>query len=143
MRALIESRKMIIAATIVACMFAAASVWAQEGGGQGGGEHHGRGMPSPEERADHLKKALDLSDDQHDKVLAAYQDEQKQMEALRSDTSLSRDDRRSKMKTIHENTVSQIKGVLNPDQSKKFDEMEQNMAQHRGQRGGGENAPPQ
>jgi len=146
MRASIEFRELICAAAIVACMFLGVSALAQEGGGQGGGERHGRGMPSPEERTDRLKNALNLSDDQKDKVLSIYQDEQKQMEALRSDTSSSREDRRSKMRQIHENTVSQIKGVLNPDQAKKFDEMEQKMMEERrAQRGGGnrENAPPQ
>jgi Spy/CpxP family protein refolding chaperone len=145
MRASIDGRNVICVATIVACMFAVGSAWAQEGGGgQSGGERHGHRMPSPEERADHLKKALDLNDDQQGKVLSIYQDEQKQMDALRSDTSSSREDRWSKMRQIHENTVSQIKSVLNPDQAKKFDDMEQKMAERRGQRGGNrENAPSQ
>ena len=35
--------------------------------------------------------------------------------ALRSNNSLSREDRWSKMKQIYENTVGQIKGTLNED----------------------------
>lgn len=146
MRASINGRKMICAATIVACMFAAAFAWAQEGqAGQGGSERpHRRMMASPEERADRLGKALDLNDDQKGKVLSIYQDEQKQMEALRSDTSTSRDDRMAKMKQIHENSTTQIKGLLNPDQAKKFDDMQQRMEERRGGGGGNkENAPPQ
>jgi len=125
-------------------MFLTVSARAQEGGeGQGGGRHGGQMMASPEERTERLTKALNLSDDQKGKVLSIYKDEQKQMEALRSDTSSSREDRRSKMMQIHENTVSQIKGVLNPDQAKKFDEMQQRMRERR-ERGGGnrEGAPP-
>jgi len=63
---------------------------------------------------------------------------------LRSDSSLSRDDRWAKMKEIHQNTNSQIKGLLDPDQAKKFDEMQQRMEQRREQRGNDnkENAPP-
>lgn len=88
-------------------------------------------MPTPEQRTDHLASALNLSDDQRAKALSIYQDEDKQMSALRSDSSTSRDDRRAKMQQIHENTVSQIKGFLNADQAKKFDEMQQNMGRHR------------
>ena len=38
----------------------------------------------------------------------------------------------SKMREIHQNTNSQIKGILNPDQAKKFEEMQQQMGEHRG-----------
>jgi periplasmic protein CpxP/Spy len=131
----------------IAFLFAALPTLAQEGApSEGGG--HGRGhMMSPEQRTEHLTKALNLSDDQKSKVLSMLQDEQKQMEAMRSDSSLSREDRRSKMREIHENTSSQIKGTLNPDQAKKFDEMQQRMAEHREQRGNDNNKdnppPPQ
>jgi periplasmic protein CpxP/Spy len=103
---------------------------------------HGR-MMSPEDRTNHLTKALGLNDDQKSKVLSIFQDEQKQMEALRSDNSSSREDRWSKMKQIHESTVSQIKGTLNPDQAKKFDEMQQKMEERREQRNQGNAPPPQ
>jgi Spy/CpxP family protein refolding chaperone len=132
----------------IVLVFAAAVVWAQENEAPPPADHHGRGrMMSPEDRTNHLAKALNLSDDQKGKVLSIFQDEQKQMEALRSDNSLSREDRWSKMKQIHENTVSQIKGTLNEDQAKKFDEMQQRMEQRREQRGqgnghGNDNAPP-
>jgi periplasmic protein CpxP/Spy len=129
---------------VIGLMFRALPTLAQEGGpGQGGGHRRGH-MMSPEERTEQLTKALDLSDDQKGKVLSIYQDEQKQMEAVRSDSSSSRDDRWSKMREIHQNTISQIKGTLNPDQAKKFDEMQQQMEEHRGQRGNDNkpNAPP-
>jgi hypothetical protein len=125
-------------------MFATIPSLAQEGGpSKGGGHRHGR-MMSPEERTEHLTKALSLSDDQKGKVLSILQDEQKQMEGVRSDSSLSRDDRWSKMREIHQNTTTQIKGALNPDQAKKFDEMQQRMEEHREQRGNNnkDNAPP-
>ncbi|HKW19064.1 MAG TPA: hypothetical protein VJO35_16265 [Terriglobales bacterium] len=140
-------RSMIMACTAVtlAFLFTALVVLAQDNQSAPPPEHrggHGH-MMNPENRADHLAKALSLSDDQKGKVLSIYQDEQKQMEALRSDNSVSREDRWSKMKQIHENTVSQIKGTLNPDQAKKFDDMQQKMQERREQRGQGSgNAPP-
>jgi Spy/CpxP family protein refolding chaperone len=137
--------RMACAVVVIGLMYAAMPALAQEGGpGQGGGHRHGRMMMSPEERTEHLTQALNLSDDQKGKVLSIFQDEQKQMEALRSDSSLSRDDRWSKMREIHQNTTTQIKDTLNPDQAKKFDEMQQQMEAHREQRGNNnkDNAPP-
>ena len=139
-----RSIKMAGAIVAIGLMFAAMPALAQEGGqGEGGGHHRGR-MMSPEERTEHLTQALNLSDDQKSKVLSIFQDAQKQMEAVRSDSSLSRDERWSKMREIHQNTTTQIKGTLNPDQAKKFDEMQQRMEERREQRGGNnkDNAPP-
>ena len=135
--------KMAWAVVVIGLIFAAIPALAQEGGSGQGGGHRGR-MMSPEERTEHLTQALNLSDDQKSKVLSIFQDEQKQMEAVRSDSNLSREDRWSKMREIHQNTTTQIKGTLNPDQAKKFDEMQQQMEEHREQRGGNnkDNAPP-
>lgn len=136
--------KTACAVGVVGLMFAAMPTLAQEGG-PGGGGGHGRGrMMSPEERTEHLAQALSLSDDQKGKVLSIFQDEQKQIEALRSDSSLSQEDRWSKMREIRQNTNTQIKGTLNPDQAKKFDEMQQQMEERRQQRGNNnkDNAPP-
>ena len=136
--------KAACAVVVIGLMFAAMPTPAQEGApGEGGGHRRGH-MMSPEERTEHLTQALNLSDDQKGKVLSIFQDEQKQMEAVRSDSSLSRDDRWSKMREIHQNTLTQVKGTLNPDQAKKFDEMQQRMEERREQRGNNnkDNAPP-
>ena len=138
-----KSIKMAGAVVVIGLMFAAMPALAQEGGPGGGGHRHGR-MMSPEERTDHLTQALNLSDDQKGKVLSIFQDEQKQMEAVRSGSSLSRDDRWSKMREIHQNATTQVKGTLNADQAKKFDEMQQRMEERREQRSSNnkDNAPP-
>ncbi|HEY7352074.1 MAG TPA: hypothetical protein VH596_04830 [Terriglobales bacterium] len=133
--------KSLCASALLICVFAAMQGWSQDDQAPPP-EHRGhRHMMSPENRTDHLTKALSLTDDQKSKVLSIYQDEQKQMEALRADSSTSRDDRWAKMKQVHENTVSQIKGTLNPDQAKKFDDMQQRMQEHRQHRSG-DNPPP-
>lgn len=136
--------KTACAVGVVGLMFAAMPTLAQEGGPGGGGGHRRGRMMSPEERTEHLTQALSLSDDQKGKVLSIFQDEQKQVEALRSDSSLSQEDRWSKMREIRQNTNTQIKGTLNPDQAKKFDEMQQQMEERRQQRGNNnkDNAPP-
>lgn len=84
-------------------------------------------MATPEERADRISKALNLTDDQKAKVLSIYQDEQKQMSDLKTDTSLSDDARHDKMKQIHQSSTSKIKDLLSADQAQKFDAMEQKM----------------
>ena len=101
---------------------------------------HGRRHFDPEKRAEMLGKHLNLTSDQQGKVLDVLKSEQSQMESLHSDTSLSQDDRHAKMMDIHKTSNEQIRALLNPDQQKKFDEMQS----HRGNWGheGGQAAPP-
>jgi Spy/CpxP family protein refolding chaperone len=96
----------------------------------GGGHWGGHKRPSVDQQVKHLTKALKLNDDQQTKVRSALEDQQKQMEQIHNDSSLSRDDRASKMKEIHESTNTQIKSVLNDDQQKKFDQIQQKHQEH-------------
>jgi hypothetical protein len=97
---------------------------------------HGRGQFDPGKRTEMLTKQLDLSSDQQSKVLDTLKSEQSQMESLRSDSSLSQDDRRAKMMDIHKSTNDQIRGVLNSDQQKKWDDMQSKHEQWQGHHGG-------
>jgi Spy/CpxP family protein refolding chaperone len=102
-----------------------------------GGHGHRRGMAmDPDSQLKHLSKRLNLSDDQQTKVKPILEDQQKQMQQLWSDNSLSRQDRFSKMRDIRENIDSQIKNVLNQDQQKKFEQMREEqrsrMREHTG-----------
>jgi periplasmic protein CpxP/Spy len=114
----------------------------------GGGRHHG--AMDPERRSAELTKKLNLSSDQQAKVLSALQSEKSQMESVHQDSSLSQQDRHSKMMDIRTATDSQIRGVLNADQQKKFDQMQARREQRMGNRGGAapdansaQPAPPQ
>ncbi len=123
----------------------AGSAPAQSGqqAGEQNGQWHGRGgHMDPEKRTEMLTKHLKLTSDQQPKVLEALKSEQSQMESLHSDSSLSQDDRRSKMMEIHKTTNDQIRAVLTPDQQKKFDEM-QSHREHWGQgQGQGQGSGP-
>ena len=105
-----------------------------------GGRHHG--PPDPAERTRELTKHLKLTSDQQTKVQSALESEHSQMESLHQDTSLSQQDRHAKMMEIRNSTDTQIRGLLDSTQQKKWDEMqarrEQRM-QNRGQQG----PPPQ
>ena len=100
---------------------------------------HGHHHFNPERRAEMLGKHLNLTSDQQGKVLDILKSEQSQMQSLHSDTSLSQDDRHAKMMDIRKTSNDQIRGLLNPDQQKKFDEM-RSRHEHWGHEGG--QAPP-
>jgi len=80
-------------------------------------------------------------------VQEILQSEHSQMESLHQDTSLSQQDRRTKMMDIQKSTHAQIRALLDPTQQKKWDEMLANREQwgqgHRhGAPTGGDQAPP-
>jgi periplasmic protein CpxP/Spy len=100
------------------------STQSQKGYGHGAGEGRGRGMGmNPDAMLEHMSKELNLTDDQKTKIKPILEDQSKQMQDLRQNTSGSEQDRRAKMKQIHENTMSQLRPILNSDQQKKLDEM--------------------
>jgi protein CpxP len=98
---------------------------------QGHGKH---GKQDPAERVQKLSKKLNLSSEQQTKVQGILESQQQQMQSLRQDTSLSAQDRKAKAADLRQSTSSQIRAVLNADQQKKFDQMEQKhkqrMAKH-------------
>jgi protein CpxP len=122
--------------------------------GQMGGphDHMGRmgGPPSPQQHLDHLARMLNLTDDQKAKIKPILEDESTQVQSLHQDTSLSMQDRRTKMRGIHDTTMSQIRSVLTSDQQAKLDSMKQHegmgrgksMGQGMGPKGEGQQQPP-
>ncbi len=102
---------------------------------------HGRGGHfDPQRMTNHLTKELNLTSDQQTKVLDILKSQQSQMESLHSDTSLSQQDRRQKMMDIRKSSDEQIRGTLNPDQQKKWDEMQSKQRQWHEH--GQQSAPP-
>jgi periplasmic protein CpxP/Spy len=105
-----------------------------------GGGH--RGPMDPAQRTQELTQRLNLTADQQTKVQQILQSESSQIESLRSDSSLSQQDRRGKMMDIHQATNTQIRAVLDPNQQKQWDAMQANRGQ-RGHRHGAPNAGDQ
>ena len=103
---------------------------------------HGPMMPSVDDQIKHLTKKLNLSDDQQAKLKPILEDQHKQMETIHDDSSLSREDRFSKMQALRQSSDTQIKGVLNEDQQKNFDKMREEQRGRMGKWKGGDNAPP-
>ena len=109
-----------------------------------GGWH--RGQQDPAQRTKELTKHLNLTSDQQTKVQDIFQSEHTQMESLHQDSSLSQQDRRAKMMDIHTGTNSQVRALLDPNQQKKWDEMqakrEQRMQNRHPDTGSGQATPP-
>jgi len=95
-------------------------------------EHGHGGHFDPEKRTEMLTKQLKLTSDQQPKVLDIYKSVQSQMQTLRSDSSLSQDDRRSKMMEIRKTSDDQIRALLDANQQKKWDEMQSKHEQWQG-----------
>jgi protein CpxP len=105
------------------------------------------GAPDPAKQTAQLTKKLNLTSDQQTKVSSIFQSEHSQMESLRQDSSLSEQDRHSKMRSIHEAANTQIRGLLDSNQQKTWDTMQANREermQNRGQKsnGGDQASPP-
>ncbi len=88
------------------------------------------GMRGP--TLDQLAQQLNLTDDQKAKVKPILEARDKKRGELRSDTSLSSEDRRTKLQSAREEAAAQMKAVLTPEQFDKWQKIEQ-----RGRRPGG------
>ncbi len=119
-----------------------------QGTGQGMGRGMGQGMGhrpmmSVDDQLQHLTKKLKLSDDQQAKLKPILEDQNKQMEQIHNDSSLSREDRFSKMQDLRQSSDTQIKSVLNEEQQKSFDKMrEEQRERMKHWRRGGDTPPP-
>ena len=115
----------------------------ESGPGTGRGMGH-RPRMSVDEQLERLTKKLKLSDDQQAKLKPILEDQNKQMEQIHNDSSLSREDRFSKMQALRQGSDTQIKTVLNEEQQKSFDKMreEQRDRMKQGRRGGDTPPPP-
>ncbi len=122
--------KKSITLTVIALALAVASAWAQTPPGR-------PGPMSPDQRLQMMTKQLNLTADQQEKIKPLLENQSQEMQSLRQDSSLSRDDRMSKMQEIRQSTNDKIKETLSPEQQQKFEQM---MSRH-GHGPGGQTAP--
>jgi len=94
----------------------------------------------PGRRVQMLKERLNLSDDQTAQVKTILEDGRTKMEALRSNSSLSQDDRRSQAMSIRKAENDKIEALLTSDQKTKYQAMQAEMRDR--MRGGGPGGPP-
>jgi len=100
----------------------------------------------PAKRLEMMQKRLKLSDDQTAQVKAIFDDGRSKMEALRSNTALAPQDRRTQGRALMEQENAKVEAVLTPDQKAKYEEMREKqrerMEQGGGRRGGPGGPPP-
>jgi periplasmic protein CpxP/Spy len=118
------SISLLLAIALLAC---GTALYAQDSMSQGQAaaapqDHHP--MMSPDQRLQHMTRQYNLTEDQQTKIKPILEQEQQQMQTLRSDTSMSQQDRMSKIRELRQSTNEQIKGVLTPDQQKKWEAMQ-------------------
>jgi periplasmic protein CpxP/Spy len=90
------------------------------------GYHRHHHAPDPHRAALRVGQRLGLSADQTAKLEPIFADSQQKIAALRSDTSLSPDQKRQQFRAIHENTKTQLATVLTPDQMQQLRNMRHN-----------------
>lgn len=102
-----------------------------------------RGGPMGAERQiEQMRQQLNLTDAQVSQIRPILADSQKQMMALRGDSTMSQDDRRAKMMSIHQDSVAKVKAVLTDAQKTQYDAMIAKQMQERREHMGNGGAPP-
>lgn len=81
--------------------------------------------------ADRLADELGLSDEQRAKLKPLFVQERAEIDALRADTSLAKEDRRAKAGAIHKKYRELRDAILTPEQKAKADKLRENMGKRR------------
>ncbi|RXK54789.1 hypothetical protein ESB00_02510 [Oleiharenicola lentus] len=74
-----------------------------------------------EKAGDRMAEALGLSDDQKVQMKAIGDQERAEMQALRADTALAKEERKAKVQAIHQKYKAQRDALLTPEQKVKAD----------------------
>jgi len=133
---------------------------AQDGGAPAPGGHHGHGggdrVAQMKAHEDHqlegMTKKLNLTADQQTQIKQVFADSDAKVAALFADSSIPKEDKRSKMMDLIKERQAAIRATLTPQQTTKFDQekAQERMHKHGGPDGagapggdmGGDNPPP-
>ena len=86
--------------------------------------------PSTTTQSQNGKNSLGLSADQKTQIKQIRQNEKQQIQAVKADNSLSKDQKKAKLKDLHQSSTSQINGLLTPEQQQKFAQRRANHRKH-------------
>jgi Spy/CpxP family protein refolding chaperone len=119
---------------LAACLFAVAALAQQNPPAQESGDHkhsgHMAGMGNADDHVKELTTKLNLTADQQAKVKAILEENHQKMETTMKDESLSKEERHTRMMSMHESVHSKVREVLTDDQKPKFDAMVKDMEDH-------------
>jgi Spy/CpxP family protein refolding chaperone len=85
----------------------------------------------PQQQVARLSRKLQLTPAQAAKIEPILQSRQQQMQQLRADTSMTPNDRRTKMRSIMQDANTQLQSVLTDSQKQQYQQMMQQAMQHR------------
>jgi len=131
---------------LIAALGVTLAAFAQSTGtGQGpyGGERRGRTggqgdrnrqPPSVDDQVKRFTRRLNLNAEQQQKLRPILQDRMDQVQKLRDDSGMSRQERRAKFIEIQQSASQKIRDLLNDEQKKKFDEDQQKQRERIQQR---------
>jgi protein CpxP len=91
-------------------------------------------------RSSSVEDELQLTEDQKAKLQPIIQDEMIQIDAVRTDNSLSMEQKQAKVSQIKKDHFPKIEAILTPEQRKKLADMQERARQ---QRQGGSQSNPQ
>lgn len=100
-----------------------------------GGWHRGRGMRGAGGGGNGLaglSSKLNLTDDQKAKIQPLMADQQKQVQAIKQDTTLTPEQKQSKIQEVRKATRQQLTSILTPEQQQQMKQMMHGMRQRRG-----------
>lgn len=78
---------------------------------------------TPEEKLQRLSQVLGLSPQQKSQLLPVLQAEAPKLEAIKSNPSLSKRDKKKELKAIHDQADPQVKAILSPTQYEQWKEI--------------------
>lgn len=99
------------------------------------GNHH---TQNPDRQAKHLRKELGLTAGQTAQLKPILADRAQQVQSLRSDSSLTPQDRHAKLQAIQKDSKEKIEAILNDQQKQQFEQMLQERRAKRKQPSPGE-----
>jgi Spy/CpxP family protein refolding chaperone len=76
------------------------------------------------------KNDLGLNADQKSQIKQIRQNEKQQIQTVKADNSLNKDQKKAKIKDIRQNSTSQINSLLTPEQQQKFAQRRANHRKH-------------
>jgi len=100
------------------------------------------GRPSIDDQVRMLTTELNLSADQQTKLRSILSDQHQQAMTVVNDTSLSRDQKVEKIKTLREATITKARAIMNDEQKTKLDSMLQQQQQMHAPSGQGQSTTP-
>jgi Spy/CpxP family protein refolding chaperone len=88
-----------------------------------------------------MAQKLNLSQQQQDQLKPILEKQREQAKAIWQDNSLTQEQKKEKMQAIRKDTQAQLNTILTPEQQQQWQQMRENMKQHRHGNGGSVEQP--